>query len=189
MMDDYEDKTTLEYSIYWLLAVEHQGARVIDAWNIKEGQNYPFLNTRTIEEHFYLVACNKARRWVTKLKPIIEDNEPIVEFLENTNNSKIVRDKREHDDEYFGTGKKYQEEPNHDVSSKSAIKMNVGTSCSVQTDGKLLLGGIFDVYEGIQSAKLLQEYLRPFQHAYWDKRAIKKGGCDHFKIPNKLFGS
>ena len=66
--------------------------------------------------------------------------------------------------------------------------MNVGTSCSVQTDGKLLLGGVVDVHKGIQAAKSLQTILRELQHAYWDGRALSPNGCDHFKIPDKLIG-
>ena len=183
---DYEDSVTLQHSIYWLLAFIHQGERVSRAWNMQEGQHSPFLNTRMMEEHFLLVACNKARRWLEKLKTVVEDKQPILEFFEITKNSVIIRHKREHDDEYFGTGKRHDEEPNHDVQSRSPIRMNVGTSCSCYLNGRLLLGGIFDVGNGIEAAGSLQNRLRKLQHAYWDERG--RGEAGHFKMPEKLMG-
>lgn len=183
-MTDHEDNTTLEYSIYWLQALICQGERVSRAWNRQEGQHYPFLNARGMEEHFFLVACNKARRWLKKLRSVVENEEPIAKFLAQTENASIVRNKREHDDEYFGTGRKHDEEPSHDVPSTSPVKMNVGTSCTVYTDARLLLGGILDVGATRCAADSLQNTLRELQHAYWDKRG--RGGADHFKMPERL---
>lgn len=185
-MMDHEDKTTLEHSIYWLLALIYQGKRVTSAWNIQEGRNYPFLNIRMMEEQYFLIACNKAHRWLKKLRKIIEDEQPIVEFLEITRNSCIIRHKREHDEQYFGTGKKFDEEPTHDVQSPSPVKMTVGTSVSCYENGRLLLGGIFDVGEGIEAADSLQNKLRELQHEYWDK--MGGGKLEHFKIPERLIG-
>lgn len=186
-MDQHDDATTLQCAIYWLLAIEYQGVRVIDAWHVEEGRHYPFLNVRMMEEHFFLVACNKARRWVDKLKAISEDDAPLVEFLNRTKAAQTVRNKREHDDEYFGSGgaKANRPRPRYDVDCDSPVSMVVGPACSVNSQGKLLLGGLFDVHEGIQSAKTLQIILRQMQHEYWDNRAHKPGMCDHFKMPEK----
>ena len=83
-------------------------------------------------------------------------------------------------------GKKYEEEPIHDVQSSSPVKMKAGTSCSCYTNGRLLLGGIFDVGEAIEAADSLQNTLRKSQHAYWDKRG--RGSAGHFKMQERLIG-
>ena len=129
-MNESENQTTLEHSIYWLQALVYQGERVYQTRNIKTGSKYPYLNTKMMEEQYFLIACMKARRWLKKLKEIVENKQPIEDFLEATKVSKIIRDKREHDDEYFGSGKKYEEEPSHDVEDSNEIQMNVGTSCT-----------------------------------------------------------
>ena len=181
------DQTTLENALYWLQALVCQGERVAEAWTHQEGRHYPFLTVRMMEEQFFLAACNKARRWVEKLAKLVDDETPLRAFLTAIREAKVVRDKREHDDEYFGAGAKYPEEPAHDVQSTSPVQLNVGTSCTVLTDGKLLLGGIFDVAEGMRAARELAGILRHQQHAYWDSRS--KGHCEHFKAPERLIGS
>ena len=105
-------------------------------------------------------------------------------FSEATKVSKIIRDKREHDDEYFGSGKIYEEEPSHDVEDSNEIQMNVGTSCTCEINGRLLLGGIFDVGEAISLSNSLQNTLRELQHGYWDKKGC--GRLYHFKMQEKL---
>ncbi|MCH7592411.1 MAG: hypothetical protein IH989_06510 [Planctomycetes bacterium] len=180
-----ENNTTLVHSIYWLQALIHQGERVFHAWNQKEGQHYPPLTTRMMEEHFFLVACMKAQRWLKKLKKIVDDPQPIVAFLAVIEPCHVVRNKREHDDEYFGAGKKEEGEPMHDVDSDSPVKMTVGTSVSCQVDGKLLLGGICDVRKAMVAADSLQDMLRRLQHAYWDR---KVGETEHFKMAKRLLG-
>ena len=54
----------------------------------------------------------------------------------------------------------------------------------IEINGRLLLGGIFDVGEAISLSNSLQNTLRKLQHAYWDKEGC--GRLDHFKMQEKL---
>lgn len=181
----YEDNTTLEYSIYWLQAIKYQGKRVFRARQASEGQPYPFLTTAVLEDHFFLVACIKARRWLEKLTRIAaEEKRPIDKFLVLTENAVVVRNKREHDDEYVGSGKKDQPVQMHEVETGASVKMTVGTLGTVFIDGKFLMGGIFDVRQAIEAAHSLLGNIVKLQHAYWDERR----GADHRKVREQLVG-
>ena len=181
---EYEDNTTLEFSVYWLQAIEYQGKRVFRAKRESEECHYPFLATAILENHFFLVACIKAQRWLRKLSDIATaEKENIATFLVLTQNAKVVRDKREHDDEYFGTGKIHEQEPMHNVQTSSSVKLRVGTSVSVFVDGKYLIGGILDVQQTIDAARSLRTTLVKIQHAYWDNRK-----AEHFKMQEHFIG-
>jgi len=103
------------------------------------------MNAETLmEEQFFLTATNKARRWVTELKLHAEDGNALDSFLAAFEPSKLVRDKREHDEEYFGS--KGKPEILSDATAPgSSLALNVGQSVTVHRDGRHLLGGKYDV--------------------------------------------
>ena len=155
-----------EHSLYWIKATIFQGERLLKAEKIE----YRYIYTITcMEEQFFLNAVNKSIRWLkdSKSQKILVSE--INTFLSTSSMAKLVRNKREHDDEFFGS--KQKEETLSDASDhNSKIIMHVGQSVTVHRNGRILLGGTVDVEEVIDAAKVLEHYLRTEQHTLWKNR-------------------
>ena len=180
------DQATLEWSLYWAQAVSYQGKRVLEAEGIKAELTHSIT---VMEEQFMLNALGKALRWIGELKLLGVCVADIDAFLSVASISKLVRNKREHDDEYFGPQQKT--ETLSDASSPgSDLKISVGQSITVHKDGKVLLGGTVDVDEVINAAEEISEKLRIEQHQYLTGRFPgEPKALEHFFAPKGLLDS
>jgi len=189
MNEDSENKALIQrivgQSLYWTLAIDTQGKRVLEAEKIKY---HEFAITR-MEEQFFLNAVNKSIRW---LKDLRTKNILVVEidaFFAISSMASLVRNKREHDDEYFGT--QQGEEILSDASDpESNLSISVGQSVTVHRKGRILLGGTVDVQDVIEKSRKLATLLRDIQHEYCKERSqgiIKY--VDYYSAPDKLISN
>ena len=171
-----------EHSLYWIQATIFQGKRLIDAEKIKY---HPYSITR-MEEQFFLNAINKAIRWVTDMKKEGYLVNEIDNFLSVSSVANFIRNKREYDDEYFGS--KQKKEKLSDASNpNSKLKLRVGPSVTVHREGKIILGGTVDVQEVIDAAKILEVHLRKGQHKLWENKSFGDiKNVEHFLAPEEL---
>ena len=171
-----ESLVDIEQSLYWLQSICYQGKRLLDSYQIN---GYLTHTITRMEEHFFLVACQKATRWINKLQAQNILSEEIRIFKEKVS-VKLVRDKREHDDEYQGTNAK--DEKLSDVSNpNSELTIKVGQSITMKRNSRYYIGGTLDVHTTMEIVNQLFKPLKEIQHAYWEKR-----GAPHFKIPDVL---
>jgi len=155
----------------------------------------PEQSRRRLEEQFFLTACEKAQRWIHPMK---FGTPEAIQFSELGEIIRNVRDEREHDDERYGLGSKFdlREVDPHEHAEKGFVlkrpeygkKPNprqmfrmkkadtdggvtiFGTmSVTDHSGGRILLGGIVDVAKVISAAEALIEPLLKKQHAYWDQ--------------------
>ena len=177
------DQMTLELSLYWMQALVFQGKRVLNAEKI---EGHITHKTTLMEEQFFLNAIGKALRWIGELKFQSICVQQIDFFLTVASVAKLVRNKREHDDEYFGPPKKT--EVMSDASQPgSSLTVSVGQSITVHRDGKVLLGGTVDINEIIEAAKEFATNLRTEQHRYWEGRSLgDRKNIEHFLAPEDL---
>ena len=177
------DQMTLESSLYWAQAMVFQGKRVLDAERIEGHITYKITR---MEEQFFLNAIGKALRWIGELKSQGVCVQPIDSFLAVAGVAQLVRNKREHDDEYSGPQKKT--EVMSDASQPgSNLTIKVGQSVTVHRNGTVLLGGTVDVSEVIEAAIELATHLRTEQHKYWEGRSLgDRRNIEHFLAPEGL---
>lgn len=201
--NEFDEHASLATSIYWLKAVIEQGKRIKDAHDEPiANTNSSIWNSRAqMEEQFFLTACAKAQRWLTpmKLRCIEAAN-----FEKLGESIKKVRDEREHDEERYGLGKKFDtdnidpmehaeagylrkiEKPGKTVnphqkfrmepsSSNTGVKIISSMSVTDLRGGRILLGGIVDVGEVICAASGLMTSLLYRQHSYWDRKMSLPG--------------
>ncbi len=103
---EFDEQQSLTNSIYWLKAVLEQGARIFEAaaQPLVHINSAVYNSRENMEEQFFLTACEKAQRWISPLKL----NTPEAAHFSKLGESiKKVRDEREHDDERYGLGKKF----------------------------------------------------------------------------------
>lgn len=189
---DYDELTSLSTSIYWLKAVIYQGARIFEAASQPTEHlnshiyNSQFNSRKMMEEQFFLTACGKAQRWISPMNLETPDAQRFSKLGETI---KKVRDEREHDEERYGLGKKFDlddlDPGEHaekgfvrDPTKRDKFRMEkadtdggvtiFGTmSTTVHSGGRVLLGGIVDVAKVVSAAEALIEPLLEKQHAYW----------------------
>ncbi len=203
---EFDEHTSLATSIYWLKAVIEQGARVFEAAAQPTAHtNSAQYNSRArMEEQFFLTACEKAQRWIDPMK--LETPEAI-QFSELGETIKNVRDEREHDDERYGLGNKFdlgevdphehakkgfvlkRPEPGKKPNPRQKFRMEkadtnggvtivISMSGTVHSGGRILLGGIVDVAKVVSAAEELIEPLLKIQHAHWDRRITRTPGSN-----------
>ena len=152
----------VEQALYWVKAIIFQGGRLLIAEKI-EYHNYTITR---MEEQFFLNAVNKSIRWSKDLRIQGVLTSEINSFLSTSSIAKLVRNKREHDEEFFGS--KQKKETLSDASDPTSnVKMLVGQSITVCRNGRILLGGTVDVMEVLDAAVVLERYLRTEQHNIW----------------------
>lgn len=200
---EFDEQVSLGNSIYWLKAVIEQGSRIFKAAEQPTIHvNSEIHNSRSMmEEQFFLTACEKAQRWTNSLK--LES--PEADHFSNLGEDfKKVRDEREHDDERYGLGGKYNlsevdpqehaerghilksEERRHKyqkfrmekADTAGGVTIHTTMSGTIHSGGRILLGGIVDVAQVVKAAEVLVESLLPEQHAYWDSRIARTPGTD-----------
>ncbi|MBI5640415.1 MAG: hypothetical protein HZA17_08320 [Nitrospirae bacterium] len=192
---------TVGGSLYWIQAVIFQGKRTLDAEKI---EFHEYTITR-MEEQFFLNTSVKAIEWVSDTKEqgcLVDEIEDFLSIpsigmeakkvIDNPAECrkgelkktviKLVRNKREHDVEIFGSQKK--EEIVFNTSSPgSKLKLILGHSITQFRGGRILLGGVIDVQEVIDAAVKLEVHLRNKQHELWKKRSKD---VDFFLAPKGL---
>ena len=196
---------TVGGSLYWIQAVIFQGKRTLAAEKI---EYHEYTITR-MEEQFFLNAAVKAIEWVSDLKEqgcLVDEIDNFLstpsigmeakKVIDNPVDCKkgelkktvikLVRDKREHDKEIFGSQKK--EEILFNASSPgSKLKLTLGHSITEFRGGRILLGGVVDVQEVIDAAIKLEVHLRNKQHELWKKRSLGSiKDVKHFLAPSGL---
>jgi len=179
------EQNITENSLYWIKSIIFQGGRLLAAEKIKYA---PYAITR-MEEQFFLNATNKAIRWVTDMKEqgyLVDEINAFLSVSSITSFTKLVRNKREHDDEYFGS--KQKNEILSDASNpNSKLNLKVGQSVTVHRDGKILLGGTVDVHEVINATRELEVHLRNKQHELWKKKSLGDiKNVEPFLAPDEL---
>jgi hypothetical protein len=189
-MTDRDKVGPISHAIYWLLAVEFQRDRVRLASQAAGGNNSPFRTTGRMEEHFFLVACNKARRWLDHIDRKIVTQAHLDRFNVLADSAQVVRNKREHDEEYFGASPKLEPLHADKTSGASAIRLMVGTSVTSYSRGRIILGGIVDIDECAEAAVPLRSELQTHQRNYWRSRLsrlpMKDEVVDSYCSPDRL---
>ena len=150
----WDEMRDLDQAYYWTLATCFQGERLTRTYTWRHAPSTPrhFITTTTLmaEEQFFLNAVGKMHRYLTKIQKdqhlftFIQPARPSInEFcqLVQREDKLLVRNKREHDDEYLGTN---QKEPEFsDVPSQgNGPEVKVSPSVTVIKDGRILLGGV-----------------------------------------------
>lgn len=203
---EFDEHISLANSIYWLKAVIEQGARVFEAAAQPTAHSNSALhNSRQVmEEQFFLTACGKAQRWIDPMKLEIPE---AIRFSEMEEVIRNVRDEREHDDERYGLGNKFDlsevdphehakrgfvlkrsapgKKPNpwqkfrmEKADTDGGIAIFSSLSGTVHSGGRMLLGGIVDVEKVISAAEALIEPLLEKQHTYWDQKLARMPSSD-----------
>ena len=122
-----------------------------------------------MEEHFFLISCNKANRWLTKLDDSLMDPDNLDRLNQHLDKASFVRNKREHDEEYSGESPKAQ--PMYTVEDDgSGIVFNVSPGVTMFSGDRILLGGMLEVNECADSAALIRAELQGHQRLYWNNR-------------------
>ena len=201
---EFDEQVSLVNSIYWLKAVIEQGARIFEATEQSTVHvNSMIYNSREkMEEQFFLTACGKAQRW---LDPLKLDMPEATNFSELFEDIKKVRDEREHDDDRYGLGNKFDlkevdpcehaergyvlkaSKPGKRPNPYQKFRMekaDTGGECTIfcsisvtaHSGKSILLGGIVDLTQVVKAAKMLLETLLQKQHAYWDRRLARMPG-------------
>ena len=178
-------QTAVEYSLYWIQATIFQGNRLINAEKI----DYHQYSITRMEEQFFLNSVNKSIRWLKDLKKqniLVSEVDIFLSVPSTPNLLSLVRNKREHDDEYFGSQGKV--ETLSDVSNPdNKLKIYVGQSVTIHKNGRIFLGGTIDVQEIIDTAKILEVSLRTKQHELWEKKSFGNiKNVEHFLAPKNL---
>lgn len=165
----------------WVKAVERKGRELIELNKesfrmreippMKTKEFYEFLR---VEEHFFVVAFNKATRWLwiagrfdKELQK--EKNKIRSEFPHAVN----VRNMREHDDEYLnGRGKKQDQFIVADTISvnEEEISFELDATSTISTNDAYLLGGRLDVYKAIEVFAPLYELLQDKLEEHWSNQ-------------------
>jgi len=97
-----------------------------------------------------------------------------------------VRNKREHDDEYFGSQRK-EEKMSELPKEEGRSQLIVGQSCTLHRGGRILLGGTVDIHDVITEAEKLVSILIQLQHEHWESRAMGDiKHVEHFLAPRDL---
>lgn len=201
---EFDEQQSLGNSIYQLKAVIEQGARIFEAAEQPTVHiNSAIYNSREkMEEQFFLTACGKAQRWIDPLK--LETQEA-AHFSKLGEAIKKVRDEREHDDERYGLGNKFDlrevaphehadrgyvlksSKPGKHLNQSQKFRMEKADteggvtifgsmSGTIHSGGHILLGGIIDVAQVVKAAEVLVEPLLQKQQAYWDRRLARMPG-------------
>lgn len=163
------DHQTLEHTLYWLQAIRFQGERTLSAEKIENILFYQ--NTKMIEEQFFLNAINKAIRWSQELKSLDCCTQEIDKFLLISSFANLVRNKREHDDEYFGP-KARNEKMTELPKEENRASITVGQSITMHKNGKILLGGTVDIHDVIVKSEELISVLIKKQREYTLSKSI-----------------
>lgn len=109
----------------------------------------------------FLVALNKVNRWARELQK--HDPEKITgtqQFLKSFEKGKVLRDMREHDDQYMdGRGRKQDQF----VYTIEDGWVSLDATSTVVIGGEILLGGRVSVQQMIAEAQALHEYINAAQ--------------------------
>lgn len=201
---EFDEHQSLATSIYWLKAVIAQGERVFEtAAQPTAHINSELYNSRaSMEEQFFLTACEKAQRWIDPMKLATPE---ATRFSGLGEAVKKVRDEREHDDERYGLGNKFDlsevdphehaemgfvlkrpksgKKPNpsqkfrmETADTGGGVTIVSSMSLTIHSGGRILLGGIVDVARVVSAAEALIEPLLQKQHTYWDRRIARTPG-------------
>lgn len=188
------ERTSLGQSLYWLKAIAFQGQRVFDAEKqpVKHSNSVLYNSRSKMEEMFFLIACQKAVRWI---EPMKLDTAEAARFLEFADPIKMVRDEREHDEDRYGLGNKFDTSISpHEHALRGHIfkkgkarghkfrmeladtpaRLMTSLSGTVLSGGRRLLGGVLDVLEVMKAAEALITVLLVIQHKNSDL-LISKG--------------
>jgi len=165
---EYDERWSLNQSIYWLKAVVYQGMRVqLASQQTCKHTNSEQYNTATrMEEYFFLNACRKAHRWLSGLNLSTPEAS---RFSELEADMKQVRNNREHDEERYGLLKN-RDESMRKVEAETKFNMTVSSSVTVHADGRYLIGGIVDLSEVVSAAEALLPSLVSQHNDYWNSR-------------------
>lgn len=193
---DYQIRDELGATIYELQSIVTQGRRVIHDHNRDrtEGLSIHSLRDTTtrMDEMFFLIVLTQAFRWLDDLEKLIPEFEPTFsEFkkMAGGRNAKTIRNKREHADEIYGSKQKNskKENPLFTVSTTGGPTINMSSSVTDLSGGRVVLGGRVDVQATVEAAATLVETLRPVQLRYWTtttRRGREK--FEHFLSPKEL---
>lgn len=113
-----------------------------------------------IEEHFFLIALDKALRWLLLLARLApEHRDAIKKFRKGQPDSEAVRDVREHDDEYLlvlDADKRKEQLP-----GKPPVIFDAEATSTIVSPSMYFLGGRVDVRRTTVEAEQLYHQLFP----------------------------
>ena len=179
-----EYHNTLEHTLYWLQAIRFQGERTLLSEKLDGSLTHQTI-TR-MEEQFFLNAVNKSIRWANELKSLNCCVQELEIFLSISSFTNLVRNKREHDDEYFGPEKKNAKMTKL-PKEENKPQIIIGQSMTMHRNGKILLGGTVDIHDVIAKAEKLIPILIDLQHQYWENRSLGDiNNVKHFFAPDNL---
>lgn len=189
--EEKQRQTSLGQSIYWLKAVAFQGQRVLEAVKVPiKHSNSVLYNSRSrMEQMFFLIACQKAVRW---LKPMKLNTPEATAFSVFNKSIGEVRNEREHDEDRYGLGNKFDtsigphehaikghiykkgKTSGHTFQMKQAetvggVSLVTSLCGTVYSGGRILIGGILDVSEVMIAAEALISSLLIEQHKNSDQ--------------------
>lgn len=117
-------------------------------------ENKAYQEFRPIEEHFFIIAANKAIEWINESsKSNLIDGRELTDFIARTNCVNEVRNMREHILDYYkGTGRRQKNfQSFFEVNGNDTAGISDATA-TVVTDKGYLLGGRVNIQEIIAVA-------------------------------------